>query len=66
MEDFDLLAHYSGGEAIKLSEVLAYAEFEGMSKEYLADLLAYIPEMDAVRLEWLRDKAKAEQEANNT
>lgn len=59
-EDYTTLAKFSGGDVIKLSEVFAFADSTGMSEEYLDDLLSYIPELDAVRLKYLRQKAKDE------
>lgn len=63
LDDYSTLAKFSGGDVIKLSEVFALADNVGMSEEYLADLLQFIPELDMVRMSFLRKKAK--EEANN-
>lgn len=62
LEDYNLLSRYAGADPIRLSEVLAYAEHEGMSEDYTADLLAYIPELENIRIPYLRQKAKEEAE----
>lgn len=59
-DDYLALATFAGAERIRLSEIYAYAAHVQMGEEYLEDFLAFVPELDAVRLEYLRKKAEEE------
>lgn len=60
LDDYLVLAAFAGGERVKLSEVYAYAAHAQMSEEYLDDFLAFVPELDTVRIECLQKKAEQE------